>query len=128
MIAKHKYQEQIALHEKCLAILNMKIEAMRRLEHAEDALYDYIHAKDRYAPIRLFNTNERLEAKIANYKAIIPRINSYYAKYATKVCMTMNGVEEYDQRVQRIPVFGEVERLSYVEPVDYNLTEQKAPL
>ncbi len=111
MKSSYKYSDQIALHNKAVDILNMKIEAIRRLDHAEIQLSEWDRATA-WDPIRLTNNRSWLADRVETYRAIVPRITRYYAKHALKVCTTIAETEEYDRKVQKLPVFGDTELMA----------------
>ncbi len=107
MISTHKYAGQVALHEKCLAILNMKIEAIKRLDNAEGYLHDFLHSKDRYSIIRLTNRQSDLEDNIEWYKRVVSRVSAYYRAQKMKIVALMSETDEYDIKVRgwSVPYF-----------------------
>lgn len=117
MTSSHKYSEQIALHNKAIDVLNMKIKAMQQLDEKETALANYEKLSHGEQYWSLFD-KAFAQKRIDFLHRAIPRINKYYASIAAKVCSTMATVEVYDSKVQGLPLPKDFVDLNNVSVVD----------
>lgn len=101
MISSHKYQQQIALHEKASKILKAKIRRFERLDRAQERLKEW-DAATHWQPIRLMYRRRDLEHEVEIQTKAIPWLNKYYARIAKEVRQCIPVVEIYDGEVQGI--------------------------
>ncbi len=130
MTSSYKYSEQIALHNMAVAILEMKIEFMRRLDANRETLEKFDNGKWN-DPICLMNDRRTLVHNIEIYEKCVARATKRYYKFATQVCTAMAEVEQYDKKIQNIPVFGQEEASMLREPepcIGYSCEYGKAEL
>lgn len=125
MISTHKYSYQISQHEKAVAILNLKVEAMKRLDLVEETLQRF-DAAGAWDPIRLMNDRSNIEHNVDLYKRVISRLSRYYTNHTSKICQEITTIQLYDEKIHSLPpVFGDVEkqahtRNNYVEPLNFD--------
>lgn len=79
MITKEQFH--LSMHHKAIELLEMSLRAKDRLAHAKKRLDTFEKSNDPYEGIRLWETREGLEEKIAHANALHQRIyKSYWAK------------------------------------------------
>lgn len=77
-------KDHIALHEKALALLDLLVRAMKRLEDYKEAVNRWDNASD-WDTIRLVNTRLTLSNRVDTYVRVVARIRSAYIAQSQKI-------------------------------------------
>lgn len=99
MLQPNKYADHIALHQKCLDILSMREDMVKRLNTAEDNLARWDSNKD--SLYRLMVDRETIVHDVEIRTKAVNRITEYYDKHARKVCAMLTVITKIQARSPR---------------------------
>lgn len=82
-------KKHIELHEKALALLDLLVRAMKRLEDYKDSLQRWDNAGD-LDTIRLVNTRSKLQQRVDSYERVVSRLRRSYIAQSNKIWMQVH--------------------------------------
>lgn len=97
MTNTYKYTQTIALHEKLIAISEVTIRTIKRLDSAQEDLHKWDLFLD--SNIRLMQKRSTLVHAVDIWTRALPWLNRYYSRIAREVCKCLPVVELNDSLV-----------------------------